>query len=72
MWDPPVPVKELVLAPAERADVLVDFSRFPGARLVMKNHNPRKPVATPAPSLEQAPQRVRREVRVGLATAATG
>ena len=30
MWDKPVPVKELVLAPAERADILVDFSRFAG------------------------------------------
>ena len=49
-----------MLAPAERADVLVDFSKFAGARLVMKNHNPRKPVTTPAPSLEQAMQ-----IRVG-------
>lgn len=56
MWDQPVPVKELVLAPAERADVLVDFSKFPGARLVVKNHNPKKPVSTPAPSLEQVMQ----------------
>ncbi len=31
MWDMPVPVKQLVLAPAERADVLVDFSKFAGA-----------------------------------------
>jgi len=60
MWDQPVPVKELVLAPAERADVLVDFSKFRGARLVVKNHNPRKPVSTPAPSLEQVMQ-----IRVG-------
>jgi spore coat protein A, manganese oxidase len=60
MWDQPVPVQQLVLAPAERADVLVDFSRFPGARLVMKNHKPQKPVATPAPSLEQVMQ-----IRVG-------
>jgi spore coat protein A, manganese oxidase len=60
MWDTPVRVGELVLAPAERADVLVDFSKFPGARLVMKNHNPRKPVSTPAPSLEQVMQ-----IRVG-------
>jgi spore coat protein A len=56
MWDEAVPVKELVLAPAERADVLVDFSRFRGARLVMRNHRPRKPVSTPAPSLEQVMQ----------------
>ena len=43
MWDKPVPVQQLVLAPAERADVLVDFGKFPGARLVMKNHKPKKP-----------------------------
>ena len=67
MWDQPIPVKELVLAPAERADVLVDFSRFPGARLVMKNHNPRKPVATPAPSLEQVMQ-----IRVGTSVSQPG
>ena len=67
MWDKPVPVKELVLAPAERADVLVDFSKFPGARLVMKNHNPRKPVATPAPSLEQVMQ-----IRVGTSVSQVG
>jgi spore coat protein A len=67
MWDEPVPVKELVLAPAERADVLVDFSRFQGARLVMKNHNPRRPVATPAPSLEQVMQ-----IRVGTSVSQVG
>ncbi len=32
MWDVPVPVKQLVLAPAERADVLVDFSQVRRAR----------------------------------------
>ena len=67
MWDEPVPVKELVLAPAERADVLVDFGKFPGARLVMKNHNPKKPVSTPAPSLEQVMQ-----IRVGTTVSQAG
>jgi spore coat protein A len=67
MWDEPVPVQQLVLAPAERADVLVDFSKFPGARLVMKNHNPKKPVSTPAPSLEQVMQ-----IRVGHAVSQPG
>jgi spore coat protein A, manganese oxidase len=67
MWDQPVPMKELVLAPAERADVLVDFSKFPGARLVVKNHNPKKPVSTPAPSLEQVMQ-----IRVGSALSQPG
>ena len=36
MWDAPVPVTQLVLAPAERADVLIDFSKFAGARLPMR------------------------------------
>jgi spore coat protein A len=67
MWDTPVPVQELVLAPAERADVLVDFRKFPGARLVMKNHNPKKPVSTPAPSLEQVMQ-----IRVGTTISQPG
>jgi spore coat protein A, manganese oxidase len=67
MWDTPVPVQQLVLAPAERADVLVDFNKFPGARLVMKNHNPKKPVSTPAPSLEQVMQ-----IRVGTAVGQPG
>jgi spore coat protein A len=60
MWDQPVPMKRLVLAPAERADVLVDFSKLAGSRLVMKNHKPQKPVSNPAPQLEQVMQ-----IRVG-------
>jgi spore coat protein A, manganese oxidase len=56
MWDIPVPVRQLVLAPAERADVLVDFREYKGARLVLKNHRPSKPVSTPAPALEQVMQ----------------
>ena len=67
MWDKPVAVKQLVLAPAERADVLVDFSRFPGARLVRKNHKPSKPVSTPAPSLDQVMQ-----IRVGMTVSQAG
>ena len=67
MWDVPVPVKRLVLAPAERADVLVDFSRFAGQTLVLKNHNPSKPVVTPAPSLAQVMQ-----IRVGTTVEPAG
>ena len=67
LWDEPVPVRELVLAPAERADVLVDFSRFAGQTIVLKNHNPRKPVSTPAPSLEQVLQ-----IRVGTTVTEPG
>ena len=60
LWDVPVPVTRLVLAPAERADVLVDFSRLAGAMLPIKNLNPPKPVSTPAPPLTQVMQ-----IRVG-------
>jgi spore coat protein A, manganese oxidase len=67
MWDQPMPMQQLVLAPAERADVLIDFSRFPGARLVMKNHKPKKPVTTPAASLEQVMQ-----IRVGRTVSQPG
>jgi spore coat protein A len=56
MFDIPVPMRELVLAPAERADVLIDFTRFAGQTLVMKNHRPSRPVTTPAPALEQVMQ----------------
>ena len=67
MFDVPVPMKKLVLAPAERADVLVDFSKLRGARLVMKNHKPSMPVVTPAPSLEQVMQ-----IRVGTTVTQPG
>jgi len=67
MFDVPVPMKELVLAPAERADVLVDFSRFAGETLVIKNHKPSKPVSNPAPSLEQVMQ-----IRVGTTVTHAG
>jgi spore coat protein A len=60
MFDVAVPVRRIVLAPAERADLLIDFSRFRGQTLVLKNHRPHSPVSTPAPSLEQVMQ-----IRVG-------
>ncbi len=53
MWDQPVPVSRLVLAPAERADVLVDFSQLAGMTTHVKNSNPPAPVSTPAPHLTQ-------------------
>jgi spore coat protein A, manganese oxidase len=67
MWDKPVRVTQLVLAPAERADVLVDFSRLAGAMLPMKNVNPPKPVSTPAPPLTQVMQ-----IRVGKTVSQPG
>jgi spore coat protein A, manganese oxidase len=56
MWDVPVAVSHLVLAPAERADVVVDFSHLGGQSVQLKNNNPRPPVSTPAPPLTQVMQ----------------
>jgi spore coat protein A len=67
MFDVPVPVKQLVLAPAERADVLVDFRRSAGLNLVMKNNAPPPPVVTPAPSLTTVMQ-----LRVGTSVSQPG
>ena len=67
LWDAPVPVTQLVLAPAERADVIVDFSTLAGQRVLMSNHQPPKPVATPAPNLTQVMQ-----IRVGTTVTQPG
>jgi spore coat protein A len=56
LFETPVMVKQMVLAPAERADVLVDFSRLAGQTLVIKNHKPSRPVSNPAPQLEHVMQ----------------
>jgi spore coat protein A, manganese oxidase len=50
MFDKPVPVSRLVLAPAERADVIADFSGVAG-NVQMINNDPDDPVSTPADSL---------------------
>jgi spore coat protein A len=67
LWDKPVPVTRLLLAPAERADVLVDFSRLAGAMVPMKNLKIPKPVSTPAPPLTQVMQ-----IRVGTTISQAG
>jgi spore coat protein A, manganese oxidase len=67
MWDKPVAVKNLVLAPAERADVIADFGPSPGQTLVVKNTPPPKPVSTPAPSLSAVMQ-----IRVGTTVTQPG
>jgi spore coat protein A, manganese oxidase len=67
MWDIPVPVKSLVMAPAERADVLVDFTKFAGETLVMVNHKLHKPFSNPAPLLPQVMQ-----IRVGTTVSQPG
>jgi len=51
MWDKPVRVRNLVLAPAERADVIADFRGARGRNLVVQNATPQSPVSTPAPPL---------------------
>ena len=60
MWDKPVAVKKIVLAPAERADLIIDFSKMAGQTLTVVNTKPPKPVSNPAPSLPQVMQ-----IRVG-------
>jgi spore coat protein A, manganese oxidase len=67
MWDIPVAVKQVVLAPAERADLLIDFSKMAGQTLTVGNSSPPKPIATPAPSLSQVMQ-----IRVGTTVTQPG
>lgn len=56
LWDVPVPVQQLVLAPAERADVLIDFSRLAGQTTLLMNGPLPAPVSNPAPQLAQVMQ----------------
>jgi spore coat protein A len=67
MWDVPVPVRNIVLAPAERADLVVDFSPMAGQTLTVGNTRPPKPVSNPAPPLPQVMQ-----IRVGTAVTRPG
>ena len=46
----------LIMAPAERFDVICDFRRFAGQTLLMTNAGPPGPVSTPAPPLMQVMQ----------------
>ena len=67
LFDMPVRAEQIVLSPAERADVVVDFSRFAGQALVLKNHRPPRPVSNPAPRLESVMQ-----IRVGTTLSHAG
>jgi spore coat protein A, manganese oxidase len=67
LWDRPVPLRRLVLAPAERADVLVDFRGAAGQTLLLRNSRPPAPVSTPAPPLTAVLQ-----VRVGTTVTQPG
>ena len=63
----PVAARRLVLAPAERADVLVNFRGLDGRTLQLRNHKPAAPVSTPAPALEPVMR-----VRVGTSVTHRG
>jgi spore coat protein A len=63
MWTGPVPVRRVVLAPAERADVLVDFSHLAGQVTQLKNGPMPRGVSSPAPILNQV-----MEIRVANTT----
>ena len=52
----PAGTNGLVMAPAERYDVICDFRRFAGRTLLITNTNPPSPVSTPAPPLTQVMQ----------------
>jgi spore coat protein A len=67
LWDRPVQVDKLVLAPAERADVIADFSGLAGQTLVLRNNKPAAPVSTPAPALPAVMQ-----IRVGTTVSQPG
>jgi spore coat protein A, manganese oxidase len=47
----PVATSRLVMGPAERFDVICDFTGLAGQTLYIRNNNPPKPVSTPAPAL---------------------
>ena len=63
LWAGSVPVRSLVLAPSERADVLVDFSRLAGRTTTMKNLPLPPGVSNPGPQLPQV-----MEIRVANTT----
>jgi len=65
MSDVPVPVSRLVMAPGERADVLVDFSRLANSVTHVKATPVPPPVSNPAPPLSQV-----MEIRVANTTPA--
>ena len=67
LFDRPVPVGRVLLLPAERADVVVDFSRFAGQTLTVVNADLPGDVSSPAPPLSAVMQ-----IRVGRRVTAPG
>jgi spore coat protein A, manganese oxidase len=69
----PVSANGLVMAPAERYDVICDFSGFKGQTLLMTNTDPPSPVSTPAPPLTQVMQiTVKQTASIGAPTRVPG
>jgi spore coat protein A len=60
LFDKPIALSRLLLLPAERADVIVDFSRFAGQTLTVANADLPADVSSPAPPLASV-----MEIRVG-------
>ncbi|MEA2155070.1 MAG: spore coat protein manganese oxidase [Solirubrobacteraceae bacterium] len=56
LFDAPVRLPSLLMLPAERADILVDFSRFAGQSLTLVNDPLPAAVSSPAPDLPEVMQ----------------
>jgi spore coat protein A len=67
LFDRPVALSRLLLLPAERADVIVDFSRFAGQTLKVVNADLPADISSPAPPLANA-----MEIRVGRRVTSPG
>ena len=67
LFDRPVPLSNLIVLPAERADVIVDFSRFAGRTLTVTNSDLPVEVSSPAPPLDSV-----MEIRVGRRVTSAG
>ena len=67
LFDRPVPLSGLIVLPAERADVIVDFSRFAGRTLTVTNSDLPVEVSSPAPPLGAV-----MEIRVGRRVTSSG
>jgi spore coat protein A, manganese oxidase len=69
----PASTNGLVMAPAERFDVICDFRRFAGRTLLMTNTSPPSPVSTPAPPLIKVMQiRVKHKASSGAPMSVPG
>jgi spore coat protein A len=67
LFNKPVPVSNLIILPAQRADVIVDFSRYAGQTLTLTNADLPVEVSSPAPPLPTVMQ-----FRVGRRVTAAG